>query len=383
MYNAAEIQQVAVIGAGDMGHGIAEVALLAGYRVHLYDIKQEYLDRGVKRIHDSLAKLAEKGKIDADTHERSRQLLHPTTDLSEAVSAAQFVIEAVPEVLTIKQEVFQKLDQLAPETAILGTNTSNMSISDIASVTRRPERVVGVHFFNPVVLMKLVEVIRGEKTTEETMQSACEVCRKLGKEPIRVEKDVPSFIVNRINAPIRVFLGAVVDAGEATPEEIDAMVRDAGEPMGPFELLDYVGLDITYDSMDYRRQVLDPEYGPFEALEKLVKAGHLGKKTGQGFYDWSNGRPAIDLSKKTDVISFRDIQFVKLNEATKLIEQGVSNAKDIDRAMVLGTGDRVGPIEACKDVPPEEIAERLDELASRYRKAILQPTALLRSGGYR
>lgn len=382
MNETRQNQPVAVIGAGDMGHGIAEVALLAGYPVYLYDIKPEFLERGVQRIHDSLAKLEQKGKIDADTHERSRRLLHPTTDLAEAVSGARFVIEAVPEVLQIKQDVFRRLDELAPATAILGTNTSNMSITAIASATRRPERVVGVHFFNPVVLMKLVEVIRGEQTTEETMQQAVAFCRTLGKVPIRVEKDVPSFIVNRINAPIRVFLGAVVDAGEATPEAIDAMVRSAGEPMGPFELLDYVGLDITYDSMVYRQQVLDAEYGPFATLEKLVKAGHLGKKTGQGFYDWSQGRPSIDLSQKTDVITFRDIQFVKLNEATKLMEQGVSNARDIDRAMVLGTGDRVGPVEACMDVAPDVITTRLDELASRYQKHILQPTNLLRTGGY-
>jgi enoyl-CoA hydratase/3-hydroxyacyl-CoA dehydrogenase len=373
-----DIKRVAVVGAGDMGHGIAEVALLAGYEVRLYDVKQAYLDRGVQRIHESLETLLSKGKISRDTYEASRRSLQPTLDLAEAVSVAQFVFEAVPEVLEIKQEVFKILEAAAGEDTILATNTSNMGITEIAEKVTKRDRVVGVHFFNPVVVMKLVEVIRGRDTSDEVMQTAYDLCLKLNKTPVRVEKDTPSFIVNRINAPVRVFLGAVVDSGAASPEEIDALIKSHGNPMGPFELSDYVGLDVVYDSMKYRINALGPEYGPHQKLEEKVKAGDFGKKTGKGFYDWSNGRPEIDKAKKTDKISVNDLTFVKLNEAAKLIEDGVAAPKDIDLAMKLGTGDKEGPIEACKGFEGRTIVERLEELAETYHKEILKPTRLLK-----
>jgi enoyl-CoA hydratase/3-hydroxyacyl-CoA dehydrogenase len=373
-----DLKRVAVIGAGDMGHGIAEIALMAGLEVFLYDVKQDYLDRGVNRIYESLDILLSKGKITQATYDFSRTHLYPTLDLAEAVADVQLVLEAVPEVLELKQKLFEDLEAAASPDTILATNTSNMGITEIAAKVKKRDRIVGLHFFNPVVMMKLVEVIRGKETTDEVMQTAYDLCLKFNKTPVRVEKDTPSFIVNRLNAPVRVFLGAVVDSGIADPEEIDALVRSHGNPMGPFELSDYVGLDVTYYSMVYRINALGPEYGPNRLLEEKVESGNLGKKTGKGFYDWTIGRPVIDLSKKTDKIKIDDLVLVKLNEAAKLIEDGVATPKDIDLAMRLGTGDKKGPIEACRDLTQEEIINRLDYLVNTYQKEILRPTRLIR-----
>jgi enoyl-CoA hydratase/3-hydroxyacyl-CoA dehydrogenase len=371
------IDTVAVIGAGVMGHGIAQAALMAGLQVRLCDAQEAALNNGVARIQESLDKLLAKHKIAQETYDHCRRALIATTDMGEAVAGAQMVFEAVPEVLEIKQAVFRKLDELTDERTILASNTSNMSISAIASSTRHPHRVLGVHFFNPVVLMKLVEVIKGEQTSEDVMQTAYDLCLRMNKTPVRVEKDAPSFIVNRINAPVRVYLGAVVDAGVAGPEEIDALLKSAGDPMGHFELSDFIGLDTVHSSMLYRAEALHPEYGPFRELEKRVKEGNLGRKTGRGFYDWTQGKPEIDLAKKTDKISVDDIKYIKYNEALKLIEEGVASSKDIDLAMVLGTGDKVGPVEACKDADASVIAARLTEIAETYRKSILSPSASL------
>lgn len=375
------IDKVAVIGAGVMGHGIAQTAAMAGLQVYLYDREEAFLNKAMEKIEQSLAKLLEKKKISQEVYETSKQLLRPTSDLSTAVRDVQFAFEAVPEVLSVKQDVFKQLEELTDKDTILATNTSNMSIGKIADKLKHPERVVGVHFFNPVVLMDLVEVIKGEKTDESVMQTAYQLCLRLKKRPVRVEKDTPGFIVNRVNAPVRVFLGAVVDEGHATCEEIDAVMKSAGDPMGPFELADYVGLDTVYYSAIYRGETLHPDYAPFKKLTEKVKAGHLGRKTGQGFYDWSQGRPKIDLSRKTDRVTPDDILFIKLNEAMKLLEEGVATAEDIDLAMVLGTGDRVGPFTACKDKDKEVIISRLTEIAELYKKEVLRPTARLREYG--
>ncbi|MEH7235885.1 3-hydroxyacyl-CoA dehydrogenase [Bacillus sp. JJ1562] len=373
-----DIKQMGVIGAGDMGHGIAEVIALSGIPVYLYDKTQEYLDRGVNRIHGSLEKLFEKGKIDESTYKRSIEMLRPTLDIKEVTKHSQYIIEAVPEVMKIKQSVFRELDEHAPANVILATNTSNMSISQIASSTSNPKRVVGVHFFNPVVMMKLVEVIRGNETSDEVMDISCELCRKFNKVPVRVEKDSPSFIVNRINSPVRTYLGAIVDRGLAQPSEIDALFKYHGQPMGHFELADFVGLDILYDSSKYREEILHEEFGPYRLLEEKINNKEFGKKTGKGFYNWMNGRPKIDVDDRTDIFEFNDLAYIKLNEATKLIENGISSAEDIDIAMELGTGDKVGPIKASRQFNQDEIVNKLDFISQKYEKEVLKPTKFLK-----
>src|SRR4030042_6505435 len=227
-----DIKKVAVMGAGDMGHGIAEVALLAGYKVALRDIEQRFVDRGLARIKESLEKLVVKQRVTESNKNAMLANVETFVDVGESVKDADFVIEAVPEILKLKEEVFTALDKATPKHAILASNTSNMSISDIAEHTQRPAQVGGMHFFNPAVLMRLVEIIKGKKTSEETMQVAYDMALKMNKVPVRVEKDSPGFIYNRVNAPTGIFLNAIISKDLAKPEEIDAKMRKIGRPMG-------------------------------------------------------------------------------------------------------------------------------------------------------
>jgi enoyl-CoA hydratase/3-hydroxyacyl-CoA dehydrogenase len=382
--NVADIKNVAVIGAGDMGHGIAEVALMAGYTVYLRDIKQEFVDRGVARIQESLSKLVSKGKVTAEQEKRiNQELLKPCVDLKEAAQNADLVIEAIPEILELKKETFAAIDAAVKPHTLMASNTSTMKITEIASLTKRPEKVLGMHYFNPAVLMKLVEVIRGEKTSDETMQVAYDFVLKNGKVPVRVEKDVPGFIVNRVQAPSGVLLSCIVNEGIAQPEEIDALLRKLGMPMGPFELMDYTGLDISYHGRQYYAQTIHPDFAPGKAITEKVEAGELGKKTGKGFFDWSKGRPEIDLSKATAKLDPLDLIVVQINEATKLIEMGVCRAEDVDTAIVNGTGNAFGPMSVAKGQKPEELTKRLEDLAKKFNKEIFKPTKMIREGRYR
>jgi enoyl-CoA hydratase/3-hydroxyacyl-CoA dehydrogenase len=344
----------------------------------------EFVDKGVKRIHDSLKKLVEKGKVSGELYTRIQsELLVPVVDLKEAVSSADLVIEVIPELVELKKETFAQIDRFAPKHAILASNTSSISITDIASATTRPENVVGLHFFNPVVIMKLVEVIRAKKTSNETMDTAVAFCHKINKIPVRAEKDVPGFIVNRVNAPAHILRGCFLDQGIIQPEELDALMRKKGLPMGPFELLDFVGLDVHRHVLLYYAENIHPEYKPYRALDEKIKAGNYGKKTGRGFYDWSNGRPEIDMSKATDKVDLVDITAVQINEATKLVEMGVCAIDDIDKAMLNASGLKVGPMAVAKAMAPEDLTIRLEKLAERFNKEIFKPTQMIKDGTYR
>jgi enoyl-CoA hydratase/3-hydroxyacyl-CoA dehydrogenase len=268
-----DVKKIAVMGAGVMGHGIAQVALLAGYKVALRDIEQRFVDKGVQGIKESLQKFyVNKNKITPEQMDKMlTEQLQPVVDIEKAVYDADVVIEVVPEDIGIKHSVFKELDKYAPKHAILASNTSMMSITKIAEVTNRPDKVVGMHFFNPPVIMKLVEIVKGEKTSEETMEVAFNLAKKLGKVPVRVEKDSTGFIVNRITAPNMALQLAILDRKLAQPEEIDAMMKQkAMMPMGPYELLDYVGLDVAYDTQQYCAQTLSPDYKPPQFLEQMV-----------------------------------------------------------------------------------------------------------------
>jgi len=222
-----EIKKVAVMGAGDMGHGIAQVALMNGYKVSLRDIEQKFIDKGVQGIKDSLEKFfVAKQKISPEQRDEMLKRLKTTVSIEEAVKDADFVIEAVPEVMDIKKSVFKDLDKFAPKDAIFATNTSNMSITEIAGATKRPDKVVGMHFFNPAVRMKLVEVTKGKKTSEDTMQVTYDLATKMGKAPVRVEKDSPSFIYNRVNAPVMLLLELILEKKLVSPEEFDGAFKE-------------------------------------------------------------------------------------------------------------------------------------------------------------
>ncbi len=382
--NVDNIKTVTVLGAGDMGHGIAEVALIAGYKVVLRDIKDEFVQKGVTRINESLTKLVQKGKVSEDHFKKIKsELLVPCVDLADAVKDADLVIEVIPEIVDLKKETFKQIDEYAPAHAILASNTSSISITDIASVTKRPDKVLGLHFFNPVVIMKLVEVIRAEKTSDETINTAYDFVLKINKIPVRVEKDVPGFIVNRVNAPTHILRGCIIDEGIALPEEIDALMRKNGLAMGPFELLDFVGLEVHRHVLLYYAENIHSDYKPYRMLDEKVNAGNFGKKTGKGFFDWSNGRPAIDISKATDKFDPADVTAVQINEAAKLIEMGVCKIADIDKALLNASALKKGPMEIAKEIEPAELIKRLNGLAKKFNKEIFKPAKMIIDGTYR
>jgi enoyl-CoA hydratase/3-hydroxyacyl-CoA dehydrogenase len=382
--NIEQLKNITVVGAGDMGHGIAEVALLAGYNVMLYDINQAAVDKGQGRIIESVVKLAEKGKVPANAPELIQsKLLRTTTDLQQAASAADLVIEAAPEVLALKKEIFGKLDEFAPPAALLASNTSTMSVTQIGACTKRPAQVLGLHFFNPAVLMRLVEVIQAEQTSPQAIATGIALSQKLGKVPVHVRKDTPGFISNRVNQAPVVLIQEMIERGEVEPEGLDAFMRRMGSPMGPCELADFVGLDVMVNIGHYFAETLHPDYAPPAHLLKMVEAGHLGKKSGQGYFDWSAGRPEIDLKKATNKFSPLWMIFVQINEATKLVEQGVCSVNDVDLAMVNSTGNPTGPMSIGRQISKWDLTDQLQRLSKRYNKAIFAPTDRVKEGGYK
>lgn len=378
-----EEAKVAVIGAGDMGHGIAELFAVSGYEVTLMDKFPQAIDRAKARVSASLAKLVERGRLSREQADSAFARLKFSGDMAQAVSGATLVVEAVPESPALKRSVFRELDGLAPMEAILASNTSNIRITDLASGTTRPERVVGMHFFNPPMVMKLVEVIPGAKTDAAVAQRVTEVCAKLGRTPVAVTKDSPGFIVNRINAADTLFFCLLLDRQVATPAEIDNYARGQGLPMGPYELLDFVGVDVGADSLAYFADALSPEYGKGKAFAAMVKEGRLGKKTGRGFYDWSSGRADIPRVEPTDKVSIMDIFALEINESVKLIEEGVATPEDVEKGVVLGMNRPFGPITVAKDMSNAEVKAKLEELASRFECGVFAPTKAISEGKMR
>ena len=376
-----EIKKIAVMGAGDMGHGIAEVALLAGYKVAMRDIEQRFIDKGFSRIKESLDKLVEKQKITEENRKLMLANIQTFVDIAESVKDADFIIEAVPEIMSLKRQVFQALDAAAPKHAILASNTSTMSITEIASTTKRPDQVVGMHFFNPPVLMKLVEVIKGEKTSKAIMQLTYDLALRMNKVPVRVEKDSAGFIYNRITAPTQILLGLMLERGVATPVEIDARMKKAGAPMGPYELMDYIGLDVSYHIARNFSDRLSRDHEPATWLKAKFDAGEMGKKTGQGIYDWSKGRPEIDLSRAKEDFDPDILTALQVNEATKLLEEGVVESPDeIDKAMVNGGGAALGPFQLASEIGYDKLARICEELAKKFGIKVFEPTETLKKG---
>lgn len=291
-----EIRRVAVLGAGTMGHGIAHVAASAGWDVVLRDVDQRFVDAGLARIRENLQKGVEKGKVSADARDAALARLRGTTSLEDAVASADLVIEAIPEDLKLKQETFAALDRLAPPGAILASNTSSLSVGAIASATSRPEHVVGMHFFNPVHIMRLVEIVRHERSDESFVAMARAAGERMGKDPI-VVRDVAGFASSRLGVALGLEAVRMLEQGVASAADIDkAMKLGYGHPMGPLELGDLVGLDVRLAIAEYLEQQLGSSFRPPELLRQKVREGKLGKKTGEGFYRWKDGRIAGDAA---------------------------------------------------------------------------------------
>jgi 3-hydroxybutyryl-CoA dehydrogenase len=281
-----EIKKVAVIGAGTMGHGIAQVAATAHYDVSLNDIKDEFLARAKSGIDGSLDRMLKKERITAQEKEAILSRITFTTDIPKAVKDADLIIEAIPEILELKKEMFKKLDTLSKPEAILGTNTSQNSITEIASVVANPSRVVGTHFFNPPVMMRLVEVVKGLETADSVVEQIRAFATKLGKE-IVVCKDSQGFISTRVLVALRLECYRILEEGIATKEDIDKTLKLAlGHPMGQFELADFSGLDIEVPICEGLAKVYGERFRPPQSLVHLVKAGRLGKKSGKGWYNY-------------------------------------------------------------------------------------------------
>jgi 3-hydroxybutyryl-CoA dehydrogenase len=283
-----EIKTIGVLGAGTMGNGIAQVAAQAGFNVIMRDIEDRFVQGGLKSIDKFLAKSVEKGKMTADQKGAVMGRVKGTTKL-EDMKSCDFIVEAVLEVMDLKKEVFKALDEMCGPEVILSTNTSSMSITEIATATKRADKVVGMHFFNPVPLMRLVEVVRGHFTSDSTVAICMDLVKKLGKEGVEVKKDVPAFIVNRLMIPHFIEAMVLLEEGVASKEDIDKAAKlGLNYPMGPFELMDLTGLDINLNVNEYLRKELKAEtkWQSSHTLKNLVKAGRLGRKTGAGWYEY-------------------------------------------------------------------------------------------------
>ncbi len=284
-----EVRKIAVLGAGLMGHGITQVAAQVGkYEVSMRDIEQKFIDNGMNMIRDSLQRFLKKDQITEQQMNEILARIHPTLDLKEAVSKADLIIEAAPENMDLKKTIFREVDTYAPPHAIIASNTSSVSITELASATKRPEKVCGMHFFNPPQLMKLIEIIKGAKTSDETIQTIQDVAQKLEKETVLVKKDSPGFIVNRILIPALNEAVALYWEGVADRDDIDKAIKlGLNWPMGPLMLLDYIGADTTLAIAEVLQKELSEKFHPHPELKQMVKAQLLGRKTGKGFYDWT------------------------------------------------------------------------------------------------
>ncbi len=372
--------KVAVIGSGEMGRGIALVFAQYGNDVNLDDSFPEALEKAKKYINDNIAKMLEKGIIKQGEDEQIKKRINYMSVLEDAVRDADLVVEAVPEIVDLKQNIFATLDKVCKRDAILATNTSNIKISEIAKNVVHKERVLGLHFFNPANRMKLVEVIRSEDTGDEYFEKAVKIGESIGKTPVRVLKDSPGFIVNRINAPDMLFFCLVIDKNIEKPEELDAYAKNQGLPMGPYELMDFVGLDTVAHSLDYYGETLSKEYMKCNSIRELVKQGKLGKKSGKGFYDWSSGKAAIPKSEPVENVTMMDIFAIEINEAVKLIEEQVALPDEIETAVKLGLNRPFGPISVAKSLTNAELKKMLENLSKKFEVTIFEPAKTIKEG---
>ncbi|MFX1478511.1 MAG: 3-hydroxyacyl-CoA dehydrogenase NAD-binding domain-containing protein [Promethearchaeota archaeon] len=389
MVDIEDIKTIAIIGAGTMGHEIAQVALMGGFFVVLNDVSKEILEEAATKIKTGLERLETKRKLGpTQTTSNLMKKLIKEVDLKKAVSNADFVVEAIPEIMSLKQQLFEKLGTYTPKHAVLGTNTSTMSITDIASTSGRPNKVIGCHFFTPIVVLRLIEIIKGKDTSEETVDITKKICQKFpalqGKRFLPVlRKESPGFIVNRLMLSTTLYLNWLLEFATENKiplEQLDADAESLAE-IGPFAKWDYLGLDIICDTMNYFAEVLSPEFIPGKTLCSLVKKGNLGRKTEKGLFEWKEGKPVISKAKKAKLFDLELFMAIQLNEGCKLLNEGVVSSYDIiDKTMLAGM-NLPGPFGLGKR-NYKEWAKKLQTFAEKSGIYYLRPCDLMKSGNF-
>ncbi|MBM4458293.1 MAG: 3-hydroxyacyl-CoA dehydrogenase [Chloroflexi bacterium] len=383
------IFKAAVVGAGTMGGGLAQVVSFSGLPVVLKDVDPKMLDKGMDAIRRIYQSRVDKGKMSAGEMESKLALVEPTLTY-DGFGDVDIVIEAVPEQMAVKRKVLQELDQALPETAIIASNTSALSISEMGAATKRPHKVVGMHFFNPAHVMKLVEVIPGLETSQETIDDVVMFAESLRKIPVVVQ-ECPGFLVNRLLMPYLNEATYCLQEGAATASDIDAAVVAFGMPMGPFTLMDMLGIDVCRHVGDYLYEEYGPRMAPASLFYKLVDAGRLGEKTGKGFYGYGD---ETDEPVKEMIAAFsREPQpyvsefsieraiYPLINEAVLCVTERIASVNDIDMAMIAGTGmtyggERKGPLAIADQIGLDAVLDKLNALHAQYGERF-RPARLL------
>ncbi len=386
----ANVKNVVMLGFGDMGKGIAQICLMAGHNVTAVDINDEIIEKGLDYIKSGFEKLETKGALpEGMSTAQLLAKLKTSKDIIDAVKNADLVIEAVVEKLEIKQNLCKDVIENSPDHCIFASNTSTMSITEIAEKCNKPENVIGMHFFNPAPLMRLVEVIKGDKSSNESIDIGIKVSKSLpclrGERYVaRVLKDRPGFIVNRVLAPRNIYSNYIIDLAyeKGIPwEQVDADLTGPKAPMSSLTLADFTGRDIAYHGGLYYSEKLSPDFKPGKVLRMQMEKGMLGKKTGKGFYDWSKGRPQPDLSKKAGLVNQEIFAAINANEGCRILEEGVVKSwKVIDDAILAGM-NFPGPMEyATKNY--KHLAKLLEETAEKLGKSYLKPCELFKTGKF-
>jgi len=376
-----EIKNITVLGSGIMGHGIAQISAMAGYNVVLRDIEQPFLDKAMEKIKWSLDKLVSKEKISENERDKIFSRIKPIVDLKDAVHDCDLVIEAVPEIMDLKKKVYAELDKIAGDQVVFASNTSTLPITEIANTISRPKKFIGIHFFNPPQLMKLVEVIPGQETSNDITELTINFVKSVNKIPVTCRKDVPGFIVNRLFIPLVHEACYVMERQKIQQTELDSAVKfRLGFPMGIFELADFTGLDVIHKAT-VEMHVRDKKViSPHPKIEQLFNEKKLGQKSGEGFYKYSDDKYeriplSEELAKKCD-----PIQIIAniLNNAAWLVTNNASDIDEIEKAASLGLGLKKPLFETAKEIGMQKIVEELKKLSNKHG-AFYEPDPLLLS----
>ena len=363
------VKNITILGSGVMGHGIAQVSATAGYNVVLRDIEQGFLDKAMEKIKWSLDKLVSKEKISKEEGDAIFARIKPVVDLTEAVKEAELVIEVVPEIMDLKKKVYAELDKAASPEIIFASNTSTLPITEIANTTSRPEKFIGIHFFNPPQLMKLVEVIPGEKTSKDVIDFTQEYVKSVNKEAVLCRKDVPGFIINRLFIPMVHEACYLKDRTGASLEEIDSAVKfKLGFPMGIFELADFTGMDVIHKATVEMHLRDKKVINPHPLVGKMFDEKKLGQKSGEGYYKYSDDKyERVSLSEEL-AEKCNPIQLVAniLNNAAWLVSKGASDIEEIEKAAQLGLGLKKPLFETAKEIGVKKIVDELNRLAEEH-----------------